>query len=156
VHIRFADLRDLPALRHLYQDTVRAIGPQAYSEDQVTAWAAFAEADTFPLFISTSTTFVAEDASGILGFCGVSEDGHLASLYVRHDCCRQGVGSRLLARALQHADDLGISQLHTEASHFSRPFFQQHGFADAGTETVKRAGVDFTRFLMTYSMPAAL
>ncbi len=151
--IRRADSRDLPQLSQLYRDSVEAIGPTAYSPQQVTAWSAFAQADNFALFIATATTFVAEDASGIVGFCGIEADGHVASIYVRPDSMRLGIGSRLLSHVLLHANDLGLRRLHVEASHFSRPLFLRHGFVDSGTEVVERNGVSFERFLMERIAP---
>ena len=148
MNIRRAQLTDLDAIRELFRAAVEVIGPQAYTDEQVAAWASFADADTFPLFDPMTNVFVAEDVSGILGFCGLSMSGYLASLYVRPDACRQGIGSKLLQHAIDCAVDVGIARLHTEASHFSRPLFLKHGFTDAGTEDVERAGVIFTRFLM--------
>ncbi|MEZ6061957.1 MAG: GNAT family N-acetyltransferase [Planctomycetaceae bacterium] len=146
--IRRADLRDLPELCTVFRDAVLTLGPQAYSRRQVTAWAEFADADNFPLFVATAATFVAEDLAGIRGFCGVEEDGHVASVYVRPDSFRRGIASRLLAHVISYAADIGIPRLHAEASHFSRPLFHKFGFTDIRVETVKRNNVLFKRFLV--------
>jgi len=148
MNIRRADSRDLPTLSQLYRDSVRALGPEAYSAEQIAAWSAFADADSFSLFITDAATFVAEDETGILGFCGIEADGHVTSVYVRADSFRQGIAGRLLSHVISYANDLEIPRLHTETSHFSRQLFHHHGFVDCGMETIERHQVTFERFLV--------
>ncbi|MFQ5569646.1 MAG: GNAT family N-acetyltransferase [Rhodothermales bacterium] len=148
MHIRIATEADLPVLADLYAGSVNAIGPEQYSEAQVASWASFARKDTFCRFILESITYVAEDESGVLGFCGLSDSGHIASLYVRSDCTRQGIGSKLLATALDQAVKRGIRILRSEASEFSYPLFLKFGFILSGMETVDRNGVIFNRYLV--------
>jgi putative acetyltransferase len=92
-----------------------------------------------------------EDASGILGFCGVDADGHVASLYVRADRARQGIGTKLLQTALDRARALGVQTFHAEASELSLPIFKRFGFVLRGIEKGACGGAEFDRYLVRNS-----
>ncbi|HIK46901.1 MAG TPA: GNAT family N-acetyltransferase [Leptolyngbyaceae cyanobacterium M65_K2018_010] len=147
--IRLATETDLPTLARLYQQTVRVHAPAFYTPAQTAEWASFgADSQRFRHFILGVTTYVAEEATGLLGFAGFSGRGHIASVYVRHDWVRRGIGSRLLARVLSQAQQQGITRLYTEASEFSLGLFQKFGFSLYDTEWVDRGGVQFERYLL--------
>ena len=122
---------DLLALAALFRDTVLVNAPQHYTVAQTAAWAA-----------------VAVDDTGIVGFAGIGEGGYVASVYVRHDCLRRGIGSTLMQTVLDHAQREGLQRLYSEASEFSLGLFIEFGFRQYGTEVVDRNGVQFTRYLM--------
>lgn len=141
---------DVPQLAALYAGSVKTLGPVAYSPEQVSAWASFAEdADAFRRWVLEPRTIVMEDASGILGFCGVDAAGHVASLYVRADRARQGIGTRLLQAALDRASALGVHTFHAETSELSLPVFQRFGFAVRGIEKGTCGGAEFERYLVS-------
>jgi putative acetyltransferase len=147
--IREATAADLPRLAALYAASVRALGPSVYSAEQVDAWAQFAEdLETFGRFVFGVRTILIEDASGIVGFCGVDKGGHVASLYVRADRTREGIGTKLLQMALERAAASGIREFHAEASALSLPVFRRFGFVVCGTEKAVRGGVVFERYLV--------
>ncbi|MFW5663992.1 MAG: GNAT family N-acetyltransferase, partial [Coleofasciculus sp.] len=84
--IRMAQESDIPELAQLYQETVLAIAPHYYSEEQTHSWASFAtDSVRFREFILSGKTFLATDETGILGFAGIADDGHITSAYVRRD-----------------------------------------------------------------------
>jgi putative acetyltransferase len=149
MHIRLANQADVVALGAIFRSAAEVVGPEAYSPAQVAVWSSFPEnQDAFRAFILAATTFVAVEESQLLGFCGVEDDGRVASLYVRGDRGREGIGSKLLAKAISHAQTSNISRLYAEASVFSRPLFLKFGFVDTGTEVVQRGEVDFKRYLV--------
>lgn len=151
--VRLATASDLPDLAALYQQTVLVHAPQHYSPAQTKVWADFAsDADSFRQFILAVTTFVAIDNTGILGFAGIDEDGHVASVYVRQDCIRQGVGSTLMQAVLDYARADHISRLSAEASEFSLGLFEKFGFRLYDTEVVDRRGVVFSRYLVELTL----
>ncbi len=141
-------------LSRLYQDSVLGLGPTHYSPEQVAAWASFGnEREAFTDFVCVPWTVVAEDATGLIGFAGLEDDGHVPSLYVRHDRARRGVGSRLLEAVLQEAASRGMNRLYAEASLFSRSVFEKAGFQCERMEHSERRGVLFDRFLMARAVP---
>ena len=149
MNLRTATAADLPTLVTLYRETVLVNAPQFYSAAQTEAWAAVETGSLqFRQFILNVTTYVAEDDTGILGFAGIGEDGHVASAYVRHDCLHQGIGSVLMQAVLTHAQEKQIPRLYAEASEFSLGLFQKFGFSQCGCEVVDHNGVQFTRYLV--------
>ncbi|WP_268742007.1 GNAT family N-acetyltransferase [Nostoc sp. PCC 7524] len=125
------------------------MAPQQYSQAQTQMWASFSS-DTagFQQFILKPTTFIATDETGILGFAGIAEDGHVTSAYVRSDRIRQGIGSTLMQKILEYAHSHKIQRLYAEASEFSLGLFQKFGFHIYDIEIVDRQGVKFSRYLV--------
>ena len=154
--IRPATPADVEPLADLYAAAVRALGPSAYSADQVAAWAAFAEEPAFRRFVLGAETVVAErPASGPIGFAGLTPAGRVASLYVHPDHARQGVASALLSALIERAYERGMDRLSTEASALSRPVFERFGFALEAEEHVERRGAWFTRYRMARPLEPA-
>lgn len=152
VNIRTAEELDVPALAELYQTTVLAVATQHYSPEQTQMWASFAsDTENFQKFILKATTFIATDERGILGFAGITEDGHVTATYVRSDLIRQGIGSILMEKILEYAHLHKIRRLYAEASEFSLGLFQKFGFHIYDTEIVDRQGVLFRRYLVERS-----
>lgn len=89
----------------------------------------------------------------MVGFAGLETNGHVASVYVRQDCIRQGVGSYLLSYLLSQAQGMTLDRLYAEASHLSLGLFLKHGFCHYATETVERDGVTFDRYLVEKRRP---
>lgn len=150
--LRQARAQDVPALAAIYAQSVRAIGPQRYTPQQVERWAAFADDPTFGDFILTAVTFIAEVEQRPVGFCGLLSSGKIASLYVSPQHGRRGVGTRLLTAALDLATARRLATVHTDASEFSRPVFARQGFVVDHVETVERGGVSFQRYRMVRAM----
>ncbi len=89
MNIRLANESDLPALAALYRQTVLENALEHYTPEQTETWASFAlDTEHFRSLILDVNTFVAFDDSEVLGFAGISADGHVASVYVRGDHLR--------------------------------------------------------------------
>ncbi|WP_416669263.1 GNAT family N-acetyltransferase [Egbenema bharatensis] len=149
MHIRLAHESDLAELATLFYQTVLEHAPQSYTPEQTQAWASFAtETDAFERFILDATTYVAEDETGIVGFAGIEQNGHVSSAYVRGDRTRRGIGSALMQVLLNDAAQRQMPRLYAEASEFSLGLFKKFGFQLYDTEVVDRRGVQFTRYLV--------
>lgn len=147
--LRRVEEGDLEALARLYRESVRAEAPGHYGEAQIEVWASFPEREEdFRAFVLDPHTLVAEDESGIVGFGGLYEDGHLASLYVRSDRTRHGVGTALLSALLEQGELEGIETFRTEASEMSRGLFERFGFVLDSVEVVERGGEAIPRYRM--------
>ncbi|WP_239112270.1 GNAT family N-acetyltransferase [Halomicronema sp. CCY15110] len=147
--IRPAVPADVPTLATLFHETVMAHGPQHYTEAQTLAWAAATlETEAFQQFILGVQTYVAEMAGDTVGFGGLGQDGHIASLYVHQAYVGQGIGTAILTYLIEQAKGDRLTRLHAEASEFSVGLFQKLGFQQSGTEVVDRLGVTFTRYLV--------
>ncbi|MEC4894476.1 MAG: GNAT family N-acetyltransferase [Oscillatoria sp. PMC 1051.18] len=147
--IRVATNSDILELGKLYTDSVLHLAPQYYSDQQVQMWASFpSQRESFAKFILEPTTFIIQEAETILGFSGIANDGHIASVYVHYNYLRKKIGSRLLATVLEYAQSNKIKRLYAEASEFSKPLFAKFGFEIYATEQVERNGVLFERYLV--------
>lgn len=144
---------DAEALAKIYRDAVRGLGPQAYTQEQVAAWSRYpADIEEFRTRMSRGITLIAEDDGRAAAFGQLDPDDHLAFLYCSSACARRGVGSMIYSALEAHAFAKGISEIHTEASRISRPFFEKHGYAVIEIEHVVRSGVEFERFRMRKSI----
>jgi putative acetyltransferase len=141
---------DLPLLAELYEQTVRRWAPSLYSPAQVEAWATMPRnAERFFDMVAVPRTFVAVDESDLpLGFGGIEPAGRIASLYVAADHVRQGVGSLLLKYLIRDASMHRMDEIWSEASQFSRPLFERHGFCTTKTEVVNYNGATFERWIV--------
>jgi putative acetyltransferase len=152
VAFRRAAAADVPALAALYRDTALALGPQVYTPQQVAAWARSTDdAERFARYILDAHTWIADDAAGPAGFCGVAVHdaaGEVHSLYVRAALARQGLGAALLAHALGQARAIGAARFEAWATPFSRPLFERAGFRVERVVAEPYQGVVFERLRM--------
>ncbi|MFM4995605.1 GNAT family N-acetyltransferase [Aeromonas sanarellii] len=148
----------LPVLLTLFEQSVRRLGPEHYSPEQVEQWALGAHHPGLVSQLREHHGWVIEELTQTgplpLGFATLSDDGHLSLLYVSADHQRQGLGTQLLETVLLGAVRLGLSLLTTEASAFSLALFLRHGFELAGLETVERGGVRFIRHRLYCRLPS--
>ncbi len=146
---RPAGPRDVDALRGIYRASVAALGPAAYSPAQVAAWRAFAGQPGFADFVLAANTWITLDDDVPIGFCGIDDTGHVASLYLAPEACGRGLGETLLRAALARHPSPSAGQYRAEASVFSLPVFLRCGFSSIGVEHVERDGVAFERTLVS-------
>ncbi len=147
VPLRRANAADVPALAALYAHNARTLGPQVYSAEQVAAWQRFAQDEPgFADYVLGACTWLAEDAAGPLGFCGIDAQGEVRSLYVRATATRAGLGSALLAHALAEARQRGLQRFGAWATPLSLPVFGRAGFILAHTVLEPFQGVVFERY----------
>jgi putative acetyltransferase len=147
--MRLATAADVPALAALYRAAALALGPQVYTAAQVQAWARSTDdRERFARYVLDARTWIADDAAGAAGFCGVSVHagvGEVHSLYVRADLTRQGLGTRLLAHAMARS---GARRFEAWATPFSRPLFERAGLTLQQVVSEPYQGVLFERFRM--------
>jgi GNAT superfamily N-acetyltransferase len=146
---RLATPADVPSLSALYRSTALALGPQVYSPEQVQAWARSTDdAERFARYILDAQTWIADDAAGPAGFCGIAVHGVLGevhSLYVRAELMRRGLGTQLLAHAMKASR---VPCFEAWATPFLRPVFERAGFALQRVVAEPYQGVVFERFRM--------
>jgi putative acetyltransferase len=146
---RLANQEDFINIKNIYQQSVIKIAPSLYNKKQVKAWSDFTNnKEKFYDFIFRPTTYLLEKDTKIIAFCGLENNGHIASFYVHPDFNRQGYGTKILTYVLEIGQNLGIKRFFTEASFFSQPVFSIHGFDIIAIETVRYGSVSFDRFQM--------
>jgi putative acetyltransferase len=146
---------DAAALARLYYETVRSVNLADYSQAEVEAWApAIPDTASWNGRLIQGRTLVAEDETGLLGFCMLEPEGCVDLLYVRKDVVRRGIGAALLERVEALARGLGLTRLWTEASRTARPFFERNGYRFLQERVVERFGVKLTNFEMEKTLPS--
>ena len=148
VALRIAASQDIAELRTLYATAVRGLAPGHYSPEQIAVWSGYALAPAFRDFILNPLTILATHKDGLLGFCGVEPNGHVASLYVHPAHARRGVASLLLRTALDRCPSPSEGHWFAETSLLSRPVFERLGFKQVAVEHSVRDGVGFKRYRM--------
>lgn len=122
---------DAPALAEIIGAAIKAIGPHAYSREQVEAWLARHPGPERYLerFAAGHVIFVAVDSGNApVAYTLLEADGHLDHLYCHPDHTRRGLAEKLLARSEDEARSLGCTRLYTEASDLARPAFERAGY----------------------------
>ena len=122
---------DAGALAEITLSAIHAIGPRAYSREQVLAWAArHPRAERFASSAANGAViFLAVDANDRpVAYASLEPDGHLDMLYCHPDHTRRGLAVQLLAEAELEATRTGIVRLYTEASELARPAFERAGY----------------------------
>lgn len=154
ITLRPFSLDDVEALAGVYRDSVRGIGPDAYTSEQVAMWASYPDdMQEFRNRMSKGRTLVAVEDGDPIAFGQLYPDDHLALLYCATARARLGIGSIIYSALEAHAFGKGIDEIRTEASRISRPFFEKHGYVLIEVEHTIRSGVEFERFRMRKRKP---
>lgn len=149
MHVRPAQVTDAPELRQLFYDTVHRVNCKDYSAAQLDAWAPpLHEPNSWQPRFSAQWTFVAEQASKLVGFCELDRDGHIGGFYCHFQHQRQGIGSLLLKHLEVTALCHDMDRLYTEASITAKPFFERYEFQVTKPQTVERHGIILRNFCM--------
>lgn len=140
---------DAEAIAQLYRDAVLVTGAEAYSAEQVAAWAAFPEdlAD-FRVSLQQGLTLVGWDDATLTAFGQLHPADHIAFLYTAPAYARCGYATAIYQQLEEEAQRQGVAVLRTEASRISKFFFLKQGFEVKEVETVVRHGVELDRFKM--------
>ena len=152
IHIRPYQDQDAAATVTVFLRAIREVASQHYAPAQVEAWAQVDDAMAWAQHRLTRPAWVAECQGLVIGFCDLTASGCLDMLFVHPDYQRLGVAKRLFACAEDHARQLGLKRLYTEASLSARPFFEQQGFDMIAKQSVEKRGQYLTNFLMAKSL----
>jgi len=142
---------DAEALAELCLASIRAIGPHAYTAEQVEAWAARHRGAAMyrERVAGGAAVFVAVDADDRpVAYALLEADGHLDRLYNHPDHTRQGLAVQLLMAAEAHARSHGIVRLYTEASELARPAFERAGYSVMQRRDFEIDGVPIHNYAM--------
>lgn len=116
-------------------DSIRTLGPRFYPADVVEAWGEGLTAGLYARAMQEGEAFfiatVQVDGEEIvLGFAThrVDDEQDGASVYVRGDAARQGIGTALLRLAEEHARAHGATSIQIQASLAGVEFYKTNGF----------------------------
>ncbi len=145
--IRKATLNDLPQIRAVFIDSVRAFDRTHYTEQQVEKWAtAFVKDDHWALKLQQNRFVVAEShLKEISGFAALCSDGQVEMLYVKPEARNAGIASKMIQQLCNIADESWLPCIHAESSLAATPFFEKNGFRVEGVLSRELEGVHFTK-----------
>ena len=144
---------DAEATLALFRRAVHTTASADYTPVQLNAWApADADPAAWASRRAVRRTVVAELDGRVVGFTDVDADGYIDMMYVDPSAGGRGVGSALLAWALEEAANEGAVAASTHASITARPFFEAHGFTVDEVRHPVRGGVTFVNYGMSRSI----
>ena len=145
---------DLPGIVETCTASIHALAAAYYSPEQTAAWASVLADETgWQERLARLHTCVVESDGKLAGFAAYTDDGYLDFLYTHPVFARQGVATRLYARAESVWLALGVARVTTHASLAARPFLEHHGFRVEREECVECRGVSLRRFAMHKPLP---
>ncbi|WP_435317728.1 GNAT family N-acetyltransferase [Haloarchaeobius sp. TZWSO28] len=143
MQVRAATPADVDAIRRVHAASIRELGPAAYSDAQVAAWAAGCETADYGDIVDEDCSFVVAEtedgaapelvAFGSLWFTPPDDyerplDAEVTAVYVHPSAVRAGVGSAVLADLEERARDRGATTLGLTASANAVPFYEARGY----------------------------
>lgn len=127
--IRPFQLGDETALLKVFQSSVHLLATQAYTPEQVHAWAPpDRDADEWRTRMQTLRPFVVTLGDEIIAYADLQADGLIDHFFVAGPHAGQGIGDRLMRHLITEADRLGLDTLHAHVSLNAQSFFAKHGF----------------------------
>lgn len=140
MEIRDAKPSDAEAIRAVHSNSIKELGTEAYSEEQVDAWAQGCESADYTSAIEAEVmAFVVAEidddvmAFGSLKFVSPDEyeadvDAEVTGVYVHPSVAREGVGTRIYLELEERARAPDIQTLGLSASLNAVPFYEKHGY----------------------------
>ncbi len=121
--IRRAIAADVPAIAGIYlasrEDALPGLH-KAHADAEVSGWIAH-------VLLLRTDAWVAERDDTVLGFIAL-HDGWVEQLYLVPNCCRQGIGTALLA-IVKRYNPAGLRLFCFQRNSRSRAFYEANGFA---------------------------
>ncbi len=140
---------DCPVLAQLFYDTVHAINAKDYTQDQLEAWATGSvDLSVWNHSLLKHNTLIAEENGIIVGFGDMDDSGYIDRLFVHKDYQGMGIATAIVNALEFDALKRNIFNFTTHASITAKPFFEKHGYKVLRENTVIRAGVSLTNFVM--------
>ena len=156
VVVREAVPDDASRILAVHLDAIEGLGGEAYSDEQVAAWAHDRDPAEYPLETEGTCALVAERSGGnspgdpdsrLVGFGWLTADadddfeapvdGEITALYVHSSAARQGVGTRLYTELEAQARRRGVKSLGLWASRNAVSFYETQGYQRVTEHTIE-------------------
>ncbi|WP_265108851.1 GNAT family N-acetyltransferase [Halosolutus halophilus] len=147
MHVRDAKPVDAEAVRIVHYASIIGLGPEAYGQRQVEAWASGCKTADYTAAIEGDVLdYVVADRDGVVvGFGSLKWEAlddyeidvgaEVTAVYVLPRVAREGIGTEIYAELERRAREQGVSVLGLSASLPAVPFYEAHGY-DRVTEYV--------------------
>ncbi|MDN4595212.1 GNAT family N-acetyltransferase [Polycladomyces subterraneus] len=150
---------DAAQIATLFHETVHTVNARDYTPEQLDAWAPEWSAEErqeqvkkLKLLLRKNISYVADMGGQVVGFADITKDGYLNRMFVHKNHQGQGIASALLRVLEYEMTQLGVTEIHTDASITAKPFFESHGFVTVQPQTVTVRGVSMVNFKMVKAL----
>ena len=126
LRVRQARIADASAICDVHVGSIRMLCAEAYSMDQIEAWAGPKRAEHYVKPISEGRLYVAEVDGRIAGFAEYEGD-RIHAVYVHPAHVRQGIGTALFHCLTAELRSHGVKRVEFSASLPSVPFYEAMG-----------------------------
>ncbi|MBT2564687.1 GNAT family N-acetyltransferase [Pedobacter sp. ISL-68] len=147
LNIRSYTPLEIELIMDIFMNAVHKTASKDYNAAQITAWG---QIDKYK-WIKRCTTrpiWIAEVDGVAAGFTDLEDNGHLDMMFVHSSFNKMGVATLLLKTAEDHAAELKLPRIFTEASLTAKPFFERRGFHLMIQQEVEIRGQILTNFKM--------
>lgn len=124
IELRRATDADRVAIARLHEASIRALGPRAYTAEEVASWAAHIVPERY---LIDQLMFVAVADGQVIGF-GQYHEGEVAAVYVDPEHIGRGAGRALLAKLEEIARADGKTHVFLNAALNSVGFYERCGY----------------------------
>jgi len=138
--IRSAIATDADAIHELHTKSVQELCAEHYTPEQIAGWLKQRTSAGYLPGIERNEIFVAEAHFEIVGF-GHAIPGEVLAVFVAPDRAHQGIGTALLAHAMDIARKNAQWVVRLEATLNAQKFYERAGFVVIDGKTVRRGGV---------------
>jgi GNAT superfamily N-acetyltransferase len=164
VTLRRAREEDAEGIARAHIDSILTLGALSYPADVVAAWSEGLTADLYARAMQGGEVFYIATAfidgeQVVLGFAThrVDDEQDGASVYVRGGAARQGIGTKLLRLAEEHARASGAASIQIQASLAGVEFYKANGFEELRSgEAVLMSGKSMRCVLMRKQLSTVL
>ena len=161
MQVRPAHPEDAHAILDLHVASIRAFGPDTYTDEQVEAWATVPNgAPGYPIGEPGQYYVVAERDGDLAGFGHLADDGEgygtdaaVEAVYVHPDHAGHGVGSAILSHLEGYARASGHESLGLWASLNAVPFYEASGWERVAERDHETSGATLTVVEMRKALP---
>jgi len=147
VVLRRATEDDMRDIHELHARSVRGLWLSHYATEQIEGWLKGREPEGYIPAIRNGDMFVVEEEGTLLGF-GHVEDEAVLAIFVDPDAAGRGVGSLLLAHAVQEAVSDHGRPVHLTATLNAEGFYRRFGFEPVERKALAKGGIEFPVVVM--------
>lgn len=131
-------------------DAIHIGTADVYSQKQRQAWAGTRpDTDGWRDRFVAVQGFAADVGGQLVGYMTVDKTGYIDLAFVSPNAMGKGIGRSLYRAIENHAREIGVKALSTQASRKARPFFKCMGWLVDCRQTVTKSDVTLTNYRMS-------
>ncbi len=126
---REAGMTDLPAMKRLFEQSIRSTCANDYSPSEIEAWLlSLRNEERWQKLIQQQWVLILESDQDLLGFGSLKGADYLDFLYVSPHFQKKGAARQILSLIERKAMELEAETLSSDISITARPFMEKQGY----------------------------